>query len=248
MEKSYTKETSSFRQDYSDYQDDDGQYRSQLLESKMIRKKAEEDAQLLANRIALLQLEEKKAMKKIEETKKKAKEIIELKNRNLQAQRERELVKKQKEEEEMRKVVQNKTIKEQVKMNQENNRNQLLRRLKDDVELMRKTKQDMREQTLSQKDEDYMKNVEVVNHIRVKEREAQIKKQKQLEQVKQKARIEYESKIQQELLAKEKTDELIARLEQQEMELIQRLQNTQTLQKEAFDDLEKALSVVPGRD
>jgi len=58
----------------------------------MIRKKAEEDAQLLANRIALLQLEEKKAMKKIEETKKKAKEIIELKNRNLQAQRERELV------------------------------------------------------------------------------------------------------------------------------------------------------------
>lgn len=41
----------------------------------------------------------------------------------------------------MRKVVQNKTVKEQVKMNQENNRNQLLRRLKDDVELMRKTKQ-----------------------------------------------------------------------------------------------------------
>jgi len=59
----------------------------------MIRKKAEEDAQLLANRIALLQLEEKRAMKKIEETKKKAKEIMELKNRNLQAQREKEEVK-----------------------------------------------------------------------------------------------------------------------------------------------------------
>jgi len=41
----------------------------------------------------------------------------------------------------MRKMMQNKTIKEQVKVNQENNRNQLLRRLKDDVELMRKTKQ-----------------------------------------------------------------------------------------------------------
>ncbi len=51
-----------------------------------------------------------------------------------------------------------------------------------------------------------MKNVEVVNHIRVKEREAQVKKQRQLEQVKQKARVEYESKIHQELLAKEKTD------------------------------------------
>lgn len=248
MDKSYSKDNSSYRQDYSDIQDDDGTYRTQLLESKMIRKKAEEDAQLLANRIALLQLEEKKAMKKIDETKKKAKEIIELKNRNLQAQKEREQVRKQKEEEEIQKLIQNKSFKEQVKINQENNRNQLLRRLKDDVELMRKTKQDLKEQTLSQKDEDYMKNVEVVNSIKNKEREAQIKKQRQLEEVKQKARIEYENKINQELLLKEKTDDLIARLEQQEMELIQRLQNTQTLQKEAFDDLEKALSVVPGRD
>jgi len=32
------------------------------------------------------------------------------------------------------------------------------------------------------------------------------------------------------------------------MELIQRLQNTQSLQKEAFDDLERALSVNPGKD
>ena len=58
----------------------------------MIRKKAEEDAQLLANRIALLQLEEKRAMKKIEETKSKAKEIMSLKSRNLQMQKEKEMV------------------------------------------------------------------------------------------------------------------------------------------------------------
>jgi hypothetical protein len=40
----------------------------------------------------------------------------------------------------------------------------------------------------------------------------------------------------------------IAKLEQQEMELIQRLQNTQTMQKQAFDDLEKALSVDPSHN
>ena len=51
-----------------------------------------------------------------------------------------------------------------------------------------------------------MKNVEVVNSVKIKEREAQIKKQRQLEEIKQKARIEYESKIQQELIMKEKTD------------------------------------------
>lgn len=71
---------------------DDSAFRAQLLESKLIRKKAEEDAQLLANRIALLQLEEKRAMKKIEETKKKAKEIMDLKNRNVQKQIEKEQV------------------------------------------------------------------------------------------------------------------------------------------------------------
>lgn len=62
------------------------------MESKVARKKAEEDAQLLANRIALLQAEERKAMKKIDETKKKAKEIMDLKIRNMQIQKEKEEV------------------------------------------------------------------------------------------------------------------------------------------------------------
>ena len=34
---------------------------------------------------------------------------------------------------------------------------------------------------------------------------------------------------------------MIARLEQKEMELIERLQNTQSLQKSVYEDLEKAL-------
>lgn len=53
-----------------------------LDEAKKARKKLEEDARLLANRIALLENEEKKALKKIQETKKKAEEITTLKKRN----------------------------------------------------------------------------------------------------------------------------------------------------------------------
>lgn len=64
-----------------------GESEERLLESKLQRKKAEEDAKLLANRIALLRLEEQKALKKVEETRKKAKEILELKQRNAEAQR-----------------------------------------------------------------------------------------------------------------------------------------------------------------
>jgi hypothetical protein len=70
----------------------DDEFTAKLLESKAMRKKAEEDALLLQNRIKLLQLEEKKAMKKIDETKKKAQEIQELKQRNFEAQMQKEEV------------------------------------------------------------------------------------------------------------------------------------------------------------
>lgn len=42
----------------------------------------ERDAQLLANRIALLKQEEIKTRKKIEETRKRAQEVLKLKQRN----------------------------------------------------------------------------------------------------------------------------------------------------------------------
>jgi hypothetical protein len=48
-----------------------------LLETKYNRKRAETDLQLLANRIALLKLEEQKALQKVHETKSRAEEILE---------------------------------------------------------------------------------------------------------------------------------------------------------------------------
>ena len=53
-----------------------------LAEVKKKRKDIERDAQLLANRIALLKQEEMKTWKKIEETKKRTSEIQTLKIRN----------------------------------------------------------------------------------------------------------------------------------------------------------------------
>lgn len=48
-----------------------------MLDIKINRKRAESDLQLLANRIALLRLEEQKAMNKVNETKTRAEEILE---------------------------------------------------------------------------------------------------------------------------------------------------------------------------
>merc|ERR1719277_2378495 len=60
------------------------QMQANLTSAKESRKRAELDAQLLANRIALLKQEEEKAWKKIEETRKRASEITELRNQNEQ--------------------------------------------------------------------------------------------------------------------------------------------------------------------
>jgi len=55
--------------------------------SRQARKRAEEDVKLLHNRIQLLKMEEKKAWKKIEDTKNKAKEIMSVKQRNIETQK-----------------------------------------------------------------------------------------------------------------------------------------------------------------
>jgi hypothetical protein len=47
-----------------------------MLGVKLDRKRAESDLQLLANRIALLKLEEQKALNKVNETKQRADEIL----------------------------------------------------------------------------------------------------------------------------------------------------------------------------
>lgn len=52
------------------------------MATRLNKKKAADDAKLLANRIALLKLEEKKAWKKIEETKRKAEQVMKIRQRN----------------------------------------------------------------------------------------------------------------------------------------------------------------------
>merc|ERR1719456_1991134 len=60
----------------------DNMQRGNLTAAKESRKRAELDAQLLANRIALLKQEQAKAQKRIEETKNRAGEIMALRVQN----------------------------------------------------------------------------------------------------------------------------------------------------------------------
>ena len=62
--------------------DDMETLKEKLRQAKLARKRADEDAKLLSNRIKLLQNEESKARKKIDETKKRANDIIKMRKRN----------------------------------------------------------------------------------------------------------------------------------------------------------------------
>lgn len=77
-------ERNSYQEDHEDsrFQTGGSEFKSKLLISKMATKEIENEAKTLANRIALLENEERKVLKKIEETKQKALSIMKIKSRN----------------------------------------------------------------------------------------------------------------------------------------------------------------------
>lgn len=90
--------------DLNVYEDDDDEtLHRKLVAAKLARKRAEEDLKLLSNRISLLRQEENKAWKKIDETKKKAKDIINQRQRNIDHEQQKKERLMQKEQEELQK-------------------------------------------------------------------------------------------------------------------------------------------------
>merc|ERR1719240_2006279 len=77
----------------------------------------------------------------------------------------------------------------------------------------------------------------------IKNRREEAKRRLEEERLMQleKYREDYEARTAQEEMLRARTDALVAKMEREEMELIQRLQNTQTVQKNAYDELEAAL-------
>ena len=66
--------------------------------TRINKKKAADDARLLANRIALLKMEEKKAWKKIQETKRKAEQVMVVRNRNQEDRQRKEQIRQMRED------------------------------------------------------------------------------------------------------------------------------------------------------
>ena len=215
---------------------------TKLAEAKQMRKRADEDARLLSNRIALLKQEEMKAMKKIEETKRKAQEILNARNRNIEEQRKREDARKQKEFEDNLKMEENRKIREQKRDIKNEAKYYRFTKAFADANSVKKIKEKNNRVIEVRRLEELSGKLELKRQIKSQMRDAEAKKRKMIEEKREKARIDNERRIEEENRVRREREEEVSRMEQEELELIQRLQNTQLLQKSAYEDLENALA------
>jgi len=215
--------------------------RANLTGAKEARKRAELDAQLLANRIALLKQEEEKAWSKINETRKRAQEIVTLRTAN-----EQKFLAK----EEFYKAKWNSIRESQAHNSHTRERSKEARRATRDLVLEDKKKNVHAVKLMSQEHISQKKDRELTEKQANGDRTAIIKQQKL--EAKRKLELErqlkvssfhedYEARLGDEHLLRERTQALVAQMEKEEMELIQRLQNTQTVQRSAYEELENAL-------
>ncbi|EEQ97737.1 conserved hypothetical protein [Perkinsus marinus ATCC 50983] len=215
--------------------------RATLTLAKESRKRSELDAQLLANRIALLKQEEEKAWKKIQETRRKAEQINTLRAENEAKMLAREEMHKKQRQATEAIQVRNASLKDKSRQQREASKSAVL-------ETKRYLVREGREEQMKlqrQRQEEWMRdrglNTTRVTAIRNQKENARKKIEEEKLRKLENSRIEYENKVQQEEAIRSRTESLVSAMEREEMELIQRLQNTQNIQRSAYQELENAL-------
>jgi hypothetical protein len=217
------------------------QMQANLTSAKESRKRAELDAQLLANRIALLKQEEEKAWKKIEETRKRATEIHTLRSANEEKFAAKEQFYKAKWESIRSAQKNNGDNREKAKAIREATRAGLLDQRYENAQRTKNESQQFLMQKKTREAADRQGNTERMNLIKQKKEEAKRRLEEDRLNQLEKFREDYEARTAQEEMLRARTDALVAKMEKEEMELIQRLQNTQTVQRNAYEELEQAL-------
>lgn len=212
-----------------------------LTSAKEARKRTELDAQLLANRIALLKQEEEKAWKKIEETRKRASEIMELRKQNEQKFAAKEHFYKAKWESIRAAQAQNAQQREKAKAIRDQTRQGLMEQKAQNAKSAKEASQRILNEKKERESQEKHANMERSAYLKARREDANRKlEEKRLAQL-EKFREDYEARTAQEELLRQRTDSLVAKMEKEEMELIQRLQNTQSIQRSAYEELEMAL-------
>jgi hypothetical protein len=197
-----------------------------LAAMKNERKKAQQDAQLLENRLKLLHGEETKTIKKIEVTKKKTQEkMTQLKQSEENLQFKLALKEEREKELEERKNT-NIKFKSELNLSLELKRELKMKQIAEEAKLLKEQKK-LNEEMLN-----YIKNEEMANnkskaeyvknqHVQLEEKKRAIELEK-----KQKIRADLEKKLYEEMLLKEQAEGKITDLEQEEIDIMRKIRTT----------------------
>ncbi|KAE8977345.1 hypothetical protein PR003_g25846 [Phytophthora rubi] len=213
--------------------------RSRLLESK--RKQAECDLKLLQNRISLLQHEESKAWKKIAQTKDRAQEILEMRLQSLQRQEEKSMHAVERERQSRSAQKKQHSLKKESVIKKKHAAIQVISKKYQDVEQVKTESKRLK----AERERLQLLQVERARAKRqtIRRQEDALKKKKLLDrqQVDEEAALRLMKKaITEERQIREHRRQ-VQEMEEAERALIQRLQGTQLIQREAYSVLEQAL-------
>jgi hypothetical protein len=140
----------------------------------------------------------------------------------------------------------NKQVKDQLDNNIKSKKQEFIDTVKEDVQHFKREKEDQKELLEYQKREEYLRNTSKKQMIKNNQKEAVEKRERDVEEKKLNAKRQLIEKITRENQMRIEKEQRVAELEREELNLIQNLQNTQLLQKAAYDELEKALETNDG--
>eukprot|EP00750_Incisomonas_marina_P019478 INCI3435.1.p1 GENE.INCI3435.1~~INCI3435.1.p1 ORF type:complete len:233 (-),score=56.78 INCI3435.1:564-1262(-) len=192
------------------------------------------EAQQLANRIRLLKSEEAKALKRVENTKKRAKELVIAREEMAQSLEERRLAVEHHNRQEALKQEQLQVDRERIKAQILQNRERRVRaKQRDAVRVKQQRAQDL---------EDLRKrNLEEAERVKIQSllvREERDERRQKLHKLKiaqeERSREIYSAKLEWEKQRKLAEQRKLEQLEKEEANLLERLRNTQVLQQEAM--------------
>lgn len=214
-----------------------------LFNAAVAKKKVEQDAMLLANRIRLLKAEESKTRKKIRETENRTAEIVNLQRRNEERrqQREAEFIRKEAEEQAIRERQQQER---EARQRQKNTRSSsLLIRNQEARNEVLQARLDGQEEIQRRKEEVLAIAGAKRDKIRSASAASAARRERSEDERRVVSMLNFEKKVgkqEQERLAKER---VVKQMEAEEQALIERLQRSQEQQRRAFERLEDVLAI-----
>lgn len=202
-----------------------------LVAMKKERKKAEQDASLLDNRLKLLKGEEDKTLKKIEVTRKKTHEKMTSLQKQEEYLRQKLEFKEQKERDAELKKEQNIKLKTEISLNTMMKREMKMKQIMEESSLLKAQKKNNEELLKYIKIEEMTNNKSRAEYIKNQQQMMEEKKRALELEKKNKIKNDLERKIFEEQRMKDDADNKLVNLEQEEIEIMKRIRTTTQVHK-----------------